>query len=261
MRGARVLDLSTDRAGAYCARLLATTGAEVFLAEPPGGHPLRRAAPILPDGRSATWEYLQAYKLAFDGAGKGNDGIDGAVGSFDLVVMSAERDPDDARRRAERWRAAHPALVVVVVSPFGLTGPYAGYRAEPLQDWAVGGHLSLNGEPDREPLPGGGPWITYVHGATAAVGAQVALHRARRSGRGDLVDSGGMEASACAHQWSFVIYTHQGVVKRRWGNRHGEAHHPLSLHPCRDGWVCIASVARHQWEGLCLAMDLSLIHI
>ena len=64
-----------------------------------------------------------------------------------------------------------------------------------------------------------------------------------------------MEASACAHQWSIVIYTHQGVVKRRWGNRHGEAHHPLSLHPCRDGWVCIASVTRPQWEGLCLAMD------
>jgi crotonobetainyl-CoA:carnitine CoA-transferase CaiB-like acyl-CoA transferase len=249
-----VLDLSTDHAGAFCTRLFSTAVASVTVAEPPGGSPLRHAEPLLPDGRSAVWEYVAAYK---DGATApiDEDALVAAAGRFDVVVLSFEGDPASARARADRLRAAHPALVVVVTSPFGLTGPYAGYRAGPLGDWASGGYLSLNGEPDRPPVPGGGPFPSYLVGGTAAVGAQAALVRARRTGQGDVVDVGAMEAIGCGHQWSVVIYTHQGIVKRRWGNRHGEAHHPLALFPCRDGWVCIGSVTRNQWEGLCIAMD------
>ncbi len=62
-------------------------------------------------------------------------------------------------------------------------------------------------------------------------------------------------ALANAHQWSFSLYTHNGVTKRRWGNRFGEQHHPLALYECIDGWVYIAAVSIHQWEGFCIAMD------
>jgi crotonobetainyl-CoA:carnitine CoA-transferase CaiB-like acyl-CoA transferase len=255
MRGTRVLDLSVSLAGAYCTRLFATAGSDVVVAEPPAGSPLRHAPPRFDDDRrSAAWEYLQAYKRGVVLDPDGPD-VEQVAPAFDVVVTSFEGDAPAARRRADRLRALAPRLVVVVLSPFGLTGPYASYKAGPLEDWAAGGYLYLNGEPDREPLPGGGPWASYLTGATAAVGAQAALARARRWGRGDVVDVGAMEAIACAHQWSVALYTHQGVVKRRWGNRHGEAHHPLALFPCSDGWVCIASVSRHQWEGLCLAMD------
>ncbi|MFN0091649.1 MAG: CoA transferase [Acidimicrobiales bacterium] len=250
MLGIRVLDSTTCRAGAYCTRLLAGAGAEVLLVEPPGGHPLRRAEPLLDDGRSAAWAYLSAGK-ELAGAARGAPDPRG----FDVAVISVNGDPADGAARAAELRAAHPGLVVAALSPFGLTGPYAGWRGAPLVDWASGGYLALCGEADRYPLPGGGPWATHLVGSIAAVGVQAALRRARRDGRGDLVDVGAMGALACAHQWSITLFTHQGVVKRRWGNRVGEAHHPLSLHPCRDGWVCIASVTRPQWEGLCLAMD------
>ncbi len=254
MRGIRVLDLSTDLAGAFCTRLLASAGAEVTIGEPPGGHPLRAAAPLLPGGRSATWEYLGAYKEA---AVVGAEELDQVVGAFDVVVLSANGPVTDVVATAERLRTAHPRLVVAVTSPFGLEGPYAenGWRTTPLQDWAMGGHLSLNGEPDRQPIPGGGPWITYLAGGTAAIGIQTALEGRERTGRGDLVDASTIEAAACAHQWSVTIYTHQGIVKKRAGNRHAESHHPLALFPCADAWVCIASVTGHQWEGLCLAID------
>jgi crotonobetainyl-CoA:carnitine CoA-transferase CaiB-like acyl-CoA transferase len=52
------------------------------------------------------------------------------------------------------------------------------------------------------------------------------------------------------------MYTHIGVIKRRWGNLLGEATHPIALYRCRDGYVSIVAVTQPQWEALCLAMEL-----
>ena len=174
---------------------------------------------------------------------------------MDLVVLSADGDPGSVRALADRIRTANAALVVVVLSAFGLTGRYRAYRSSALVDWAMGGHLYLTGEPQREPIAGGGPWSSYLAGATATIAAQAAVFRARRTGEGDVIDVGAMESALASHQWSTVLYSHQGVVKRRWGNRTGEAHHPLAIYRCQDGWVVIGAVSAHQWEGLCVAMD------
>jgi crotonobetainyl-CoA:carnitine CoA-transferase CaiB-like acyl-CoA transferase len=65
-----------------------------------------------------------------------------------------------------------------------------------------------------------------------------------------------MEAMANLHQWSFVLYTHQGVVKRRAGNRHAESFHPVGFLRCKDGWVCIGALGPAVWEAFCLAVDM-----
>ncbi len=254
MHDVRVLDLSTDLAGAFCAHLLGMLGASVTLAEPPGGHPLRDAAPLLPDGRSTTWAYLTAHKTLHPSP------VDLAAahtlaGDADIVVLSANGPVAGPAARAAELRQVYPQLVVVVTSPLGLDDPAGGIVTTPLQDWALSGHLALNGEADRPPVPGGGPWLSELHGGAAAFGALAALRRARSEGVGDLVDASMLAVGTWAHQWSIVIATHQGIRKLRSGNRHGESHHPLALFPCTDGWVCIGAVSAHQWEGLCLAMD------
>lgn len=226
---------------------------------------------------SAAWAYLAAGKRsvvdggvvsdgsAVDGSAVANSGavdgraeatdLDRLAAGVDLVVLSADGDPAVVRARADRLLAANPQLVVTVVSGFGLSGPYAAYRSSPLVDWAMGGHLLLNGERHREPLSGAGPWSSYLGGATATLASQAAVIRARRHGRGDVVDVANMEAAAACHQWTLTIWTHQGVRKTRWGNRHGEAHHPLALFRCTDGWIVIGAVTRPQWEGLCIVTD------
>src|SRR5207302_8463590 len=88
--------------------------------------------------------------------------------------------------------------------------------------------------------------------ATAAAGGAAAVIHAARTGEGQLVDVGAMEALAACHQWSLTMYTHTGCVKRRWGNRFGESFHPIALYPCADGWVSIVAPGPRQWEGLCL---------
>ncbi|WP_428115986.1 CoA transferase [Candidatus Poriferisodalis sp.] len=256
MRGVRVLDLSDGRAGAYCARLLAMAGADVVVGEPPEGSDLRRTGLVADrDGNelSIVWEYLRANTstVIVDAGASLAELADGV----DAVVLDVQGELTETQSDIAAAREAHPELVVAAITPYGFTGPKSAWRAGPLEHWALGGHMNLNGEPDRHPLPGGGPWLTHLVGATAAISTQAALVNAATADRGDLVEISALEALTSAHQWSFSLYTHNGVTKQRWGNRFGEQHHPLALYECIDGWVCIAAVSIHQWEGFCVAMD------
>jgi len=256
----QVLDLSDTVAGAYCARLLATAGAQVALVEPLDGSALRSRPPLLTASeprRSAAFEYLSAWKrgLALDWTtSQGFDALGRLLDAADVVVSSmpaaAALDFD------RRIRATRPTLVHVSATSYGLTGPWAGWRSSDLTDWAAGGYLYLTGDPQREPLQGAGPWASYVAGVTAAVGAMAALWSRRATGRGQLVDVGAMEAMAASHQWSLVMWSHQGRIKHRANNRHAEAHHPVSLMQALDGWVCVAAPTLAQWINLCIALDL-----
>ncbi len=259
MIGLRVVDVSTDIAGAYCARLLATSGATVIKVEPPEGDPMRHQppAPHLPDGSArvaARHEYFHSYKrgIAVDAStATGRAVLDALLGGADIVVSSCNGNPGDALALEDEIRSRWPRCVHVVTSPFGLTGPYASYRGSELISWACGGFLQITGEEDKPPVQGGGPWADYATGATAALGALAAV----RSGEGQLVDVATMEVMAAFHQWSLVLYTHQGVIKRRAGNRHAESFHPLGPMPCKDGWIAIGVALLAQWEGFCIAID------
>jgi crotonobetainyl-CoA:carnitine CoA-transferase CaiB-like acyl-CoA transferase len=262
MDGAHVIDLSTDVAGASCARALATCGADVVQVEAPPGHPLRHSPPLVEwnDRRgvvSAMYEYLCSYKrgVALDwSSATGAAVLDRLLAGADIVLTS--KDSTGATAAVERFRADNPRCVHVVTSPFGLTGPYADRPASALTDWAMSGYLFVTGDRDRSPVQGAGPWCGYAAGLTAAIGAIAASFHARRMGQGQLVDAGTMEAMAGLHQWSLVLYTHQGVVKRRAGNRHAESHHPVGFLACKDGAVCIGALAPNVWEAFCIAIDM-----
>ena len=256
-RGITVVELGGGIASAYCGRLLAGAGGDVISCEPEGGTPLRSAHPLLPDGRSASHEYLGMYKRSAVLAGAD---LERLVATADVVIdevdVEAGKGPEVVSARMERFRGLNPALVAVVCSPFGLTGPYAGRRSSALVDWAMSGYSAITGDPDNEPLQGGGPWCAYVNGLTASIGALAALRTAEHTGRGQLVDVAAMDAMTALHQWTIILATHQGVRKRRSGNRHAESFHPLGILPCKDGAVCIAVSSPAQWEGFCLALGM-----
>ncbi len=255
--GVTVVELGEGVASAWCGRLLAGAGASVVCCEPEGGSALRSAAPLLPTGRSAFFEYLAMYKRS---AVLDDDALDRLVASADVVIdevdVDAGQTPALVAARMERLRRLNPSLVAVVCGPFGLDSPYAERRSSPLVDWAMSGYAAISGEPDRAPLQGGGPWCAYVNGLTAAVGAMAALRTAEATGQGQIVDVAAMDAMNALHQWTIVLATHQGVRKRRSGNRHAESFHPLGILPCGDGAVCIAVSSPAQWEGFCLALEM-----
>lgn len=256
MQEVRVLEIDSSIASGYCAKLFACAGAQVICMEPRDGAAIRRIGPRIGAGaRSATWEYLAAGKrsVALD---PGDDRADALFRWADVVLSSVNGDADAALELHDRITTVNPAAVHTVVSGYGLTGPYRDWRRSELTDWAAGGHLFLTGEPSREPLQGGGPWASYMTGATAAVGTIAALFNSSLDGRGQLVDVGAMEAMAGLHQWTITIYTHLGYVKQRWGNLLGEWSHPIALYRCKDGWLSVVAVAPQQWEALCVTMEL-----
>jgi crotonobetainyl-CoA:carnitine CoA-transferase CaiB-like acyl-CoA transferase len=257
VRDLRVLELAGSVAGAYCGRLFAATGGDVVLVEAPGGAPNRSRGPWIttPSGErvSTTHHYLDAGKrsVVLD-----EPAIGDAFRWADVVVSSCDGDPAAARCLHDRVAAADPSTVHVVLSGFGLTGPYASWRHSPLIDWAAGGYAYLTGEPGREPLQGGGPWAAYLHGVWAAVGAAAAAMHAARTGEGQLVDIGAMEAVAAGHQWTLTMYTHTGGVKGRWGRRFGESFHPMGLYQAGDGgWFSVGAASREQWDHFCITTD------
>ena len=249
--------LASGVATAWCGRLLGQLGAEVVLAEPSEGSALRRRAPLLPNGDSPWHHWLNGDKRSIV-VESDADFAELCVGA-DVVVYPAGgargHDRGELAALAERFRHDTPHQVFAALSPFGLTGPWRSLASSELVEWAAGGHLYLTGDPDREPVQGGGPWPGYFTGSTAAIGVLAALMDAGRTGTGQLVDVGTMEAMAAAHQWTITTYTHHGYVKRRDGNRLAESYHPVCVYPCRDSWVQVAAASYDQWEAMCIATE------
>ena len=250
-------------AGAYCGRILGLLGARVVKVEPPSGDPIRRRSPRWrrPDGGecSALFEYLNCNKrsVALDeGSADGQEAVRRLASISDIVIDYSDGDPDRVRLASAEMQAINPRIVYLALSGFGLTGPYRHFRSNDFLDLAAGGQLYLTGQPDRQPVQGGGPWAGYATGTMAASAGLVAARRARSSGRGQLVDLGAMEALASLHQWTLTLYTHQGYVKRRAGNHMAESYHPMDLVACLDGWVSLAVSGGANWEGFCIAIGM-----
>src|SRR5260221_1519182 len=158
-----VLDL-TDLRGALAGRLLADLGADVIKVEPPGGDPGRLQPPfaggIAAPDRSLPFLYRNANKrgAVIDLHDAGDAARFAALCAHADVLIE---NYGTNRRQVldldpEAVRARYPRLVHVALTDFGLVGPPAHWRAEPLPAFAASGALFASGFPDRPPcwLPG-----------------------------------------------------------------------------------------------------------
>ncbi|MGE3074426.1 MAG: CaiB/BaiF CoA transferase family protein [Dehalococcoidia bacterium] len=236
-----IVEVAGSIAGSYAGKMFSDFGARVIKVEPPGGDPSRTAGPLLPDGMSAEFAYLNTGKssLALDTSSvSGSDMLRKLSAAADVLLESfspgpAQPLPDEVTQ--------HPQLIRVRVSPFGLSGPYSNYRSSPFTDFAISGHMYLTGEPSREPLQGAPNQTLYASGAHAFVGSLAALIARDEIETGQDIDVSHFEVMASLHQWTTVRYTHGGVIQRRVGNRYGSLH-PSTIYRCKDGWVAFAAV-------------------
>ena len=134
LAGIRVLDFSSQIAGPYCSKLFVDAGAEVVKVETSDGDPLRRWSATGADlggEDSALFEFLNAGKRSVVGA-PGEPHVEALLAEADLVIEAhgLESDPEPCLDVA-RLRAARPTLVVLSITPYGLTGPCAPDPATP----------------------------------------------------------------------------------------------------------------------------------
>lgn len=237
----RVLDCS-DESGWLAGRILADLGADVVVVEPPGGDRAGRRGPFLggvadPE-RSLPWLAFQAGKrgITLDGAAPLAQPARTRLLDWADVLLETFAP---ARRAA--WglepgavASAHPRLVHCSLTPFGRTGPYAGFRAGDLVAVAMGGNASLTGDPDRPPLRCTLPSAWLHAGPEAALAVLMALHARARTGRGQHVDVSIQECQLQTLLGAPGLAARTGRRLRRSGPRVGGTR---EIWAARDGWV------------------------
>jgi crotonobetainyl-CoA:carnitine CoA-transferase CaiB-like acyl-CoA transferase len=231
----RVLELASGLAGAYCGKLFADAGADVVKGEASGGDALR--------GDPTLFEFVNTSKrsVLLDGAGPRWEWPD-------LVIAGSEYErPTALGETAARLRTWRPELVVVTITPFGCTGPWAEYPANEftLQAWC--GSSGRRGEPAREPLSAGGRMGDYAAGLTAAVGGLGALLGVRRFGPGDHIDVSMLEAATTIFNAYMTVQAElAGRSAMPAMARYAEV---PSVERAADGWVGFATNSAPQFRA------------
>lgn len=204
LAGYRVVEAANGIPGGYCGKLLADAGADVVKVEPPGGDPIRarNTAPGSGDDGdpdSPLFRFLAASKRSVeldDGAPDFVERLDALVHGADVLI----EDGSLADTVVTRLRAAHPALVVVSITPFGRTGPHAARSATEFTLQARCGSTGGRGLPGVEPISAGGRIGEWMAGGYAAVAALAAARAARRGAPGDHADVSILESMATTMQ-------------------------------------------------------------
>jgi crotonobetainyl-CoA:carnitine CoA-transferase CaiB-like acyl-CoA transferase len=152
-------------------------------------------------------------------------------------------------------RARHPRLVVCSLSGFGQTGPYRERGGYDLIAQAMGGMMSVTGEPDGPPAKCGFPVTDMGCGMWAALGILLALQARHRTGEGQHVDTSLFEAPIAWGSWHAARYLATGEVVERLGSAHPSGA-PYQAFQGADGqWFVFSAVPQHLWARVCTLID------
>jgi crotonobetainyl-CoA:carnitine CoA-transferase CaiB-like acyl-CoA transferase len=258
LEGIKVIDLSRQISGPYCTKLLSAFGAEVVKVEDPGkGDPARWIGPFRDDRpdpeASALYLYLNTGKKSITLDLKNPAGpnlLKRLIKDADVLVENFPPGHMAALGMGyEVLKKINPALIMASITDFGQSGPYRDFQGGRLVGYALSGYMYVNGDPDREPLAGGGEQPAYQGGLHAYSALLAALIARQISGRGRHVDVSIMECMASLHQFTVNRYVYSGKIQKRGGNRHVWSH-PITVYPCKDGYVCVCASTEDQAEML-----------
>jgi crotonobetainyl-CoA:carnitine CoA-transferase CaiB-like acyl-CoA transferase len=243
LAGVRVLDLTRFLAGPFCTAILADHGAEVVKVETPRLGDEGRAGYSAPKGVPIAFLALNRNKKGITLDVRTEEGralFRRLLPHFDVLVENfAGGTLADWGLAPEALVREHPRLIVVSLSGFGQTGPWARRPSYDIVAQASGGLMALTGFPDAPPTRGGGSLGDYIAGLTGAIGVLTALAARARTGRGQCVDVSSQDAIfALADHWP-TVHAATGELPARVGNRH-LATAPYDCHRALDGWVVVA---------------------
>lgn len=250
--GLVAIDL-TDLKGQLCGKLLHDFGVDVIKVEPPGGDAVRRMGPFKDNSPhlegSLRFAYLNAGKksVTLD--------VDRPEGRELLLCLAEKADvllesyaPGTLDRAALHER--NPKLVITSVTGFGQDGPNAGYACPDIVGFAMGGLMSISGDPALPPVKAPETQSYYFACAYAALGTMLALYQRGKDNRGRAVDVSVQETIASQeHLIRTFGFNGESIV------RHGSQHEhvaPANIFPASDGYVYLF-VTRAHWR---LLLDL-----
>lgn len=264
LTGLRALDLSTFIAGPFAAGLLAEMGADVIKVEQPGpGDPIRELGT---KARSPETGESRALFWSLEGRGrrsitlnlrlpKGQDLALRLIANSDVVIENFRPGTLDRWNLTyDRMRAANPGVVLLRISAYGQTGPYAARPGFGRIAQAFGGLTYLAGHPDRPPvLPGSATLADYAAGLYGAFSILAALRHRDATGEGQQIDVSLYESIFRFTDYTPLAYDALGIVRERAGSQAHAA--PHDHYPTSDNkWVAIACTSDRIFRRLAEAM-------
>jgi crotonobetainyl-CoA:carnitine CoA-transferase CaiB-like acyl-CoA transferase len=253
----RVVELSAEPAGAYCAKTFADLGADVVKVEAPAGDPLRH--------RPGAFLHLNTNKRSV--VVDPDEPEDGArlarlLDRADLVVQSlGSGDLADHGIDIGELRERYPSLVVTTISGFGAEGPYASYRWSDLVAQVAAWSTLPQGRSEAVPVKLPGMVGLCMVGHAAGVGALAGVLRARASGAGAHVDCAAYEVlgSVPSRVGRFLGWQYRGLEPLPLATTSTAASLlPMGVFPCGDGYVAMMSTPQQLGEMLAVLDDDAL---
>ncbi len=256
--GVHVLDLSRMLAGPYGSMLLADLGAHVIKVEDPdGGDPMRAMGPpFLPDGDSAYFLAINRNKksIAIDLTRD-----DGRVVFLDLVraadVVWENFRPGVMEKLGcdyPKLAAVNPRVIMCSISAYGQDGPYREWPAFDLALQAMGGAMSITGEPGGAPMRMGLPMGDLSGGMFGAFAVAGALFQRTRTGQGTHLDLSLLDCQVSLLTYMAQYFWTDGRVPGPQGTAHASVV-PYQALATRDGHLIVAVFAEKFWAGFCRA--------
>lgn len=254
LHGVTVVDLSRILAGPYCTMMLGDMGAEIIKIEQPGsGDDTRTWGPPWAGGESAYYLAINRNKRSLTlnlKRPRARELLLRLVARADVVIDNFKVGGlDQLGLGWETLRAANPRLVHCSISGYGPDGPYAERPGYDFIAQAMGGLMSVTGEPDGPPLKLGVAAADMTTGMFACIAILAALHHRDETGEGQHLDVSLLESIVA---WLANIgssYLVAGVEGRRFGNAHPNVV-PYRLFEASDKWFVVACGNDRQFAAL-----------
>lgn len=255
----RVIEMGTMIAGPFCGQLLADNGAEVIKLEQPGvGDPMRQWGKEKPHGKALFWPVLARNKLSATLNAREPEGqalVKKLVEDADMLLENFR--PGTMERWGlgyEELSAINPKLIMIRVSGFGQTGPYATRAGYGAIGEAMGGLRYTTGDPSLPPSRAGISIGDSLAATYACLGATMALHQVHLTGRGQVVDSSIYESVLNVMENVVTDYDAGGYIRERTGSFLPKIA-PSNIYPTKDDiWLVIGANQDSVWKRMAEAM-------
>ena len=257
LEGLKVLDISNVIAGPFAAALLGDFGADVLKVELPGGGDPLRALPPHKDGKPLLWKAVNRNKRAVTLDLRKPEGqalFLKLLPRFDVLIENYRPGTLDRWNldKEALWKA-QPKLVILRVTGFGQTGPYAGYAGFARLFEAYSGLAYITRAPGEPPMHPGYPIGDPISGVFGAFGVLAALmHRAKHpEAPGQEIDLSCSEAMLRLLEVLPIEWDQLGQVHEPVGN--GNAYvSPSGMFRAGDGaWVSFTAATQNVFQRLC----------
>ena len=257
----KVLDLTRVLAGPYATMLLADLGAEIIKIEQPEKGDDSRAFGPYKNGESAYFMSINRNKESITlnlKAPEGKEILKELVKQVDILVENFR--PGTMEKLGLGYdvlKEINPRLIYASSTGYGQTGPYSQRPAYDAVVQAMGGIMSITGQPDGVPTRVGTSIGDITAGLFCAAGILAALHERERSGVGQMVDVAMLDCQVAILENAISRFEFTGEIPHPIGNRHPSIV-PFEPFDTLTTPIMLAAGNDRLWVTLCGLMELDL---